>query len=284
VRPFYWSVRRELWENRSIGWAPLLVAAVALVGSLVGVLVQAHRVQDLPQLPAALLVKPFALAPAPIMLTAFLVGVFYSLDALYGERRDRSVLFWKSMPVSDRTTVLAKASLPLVVLPSIAFALSVATVAVLLLLATALLPVMGANPTPLWRDLRLAQMPVVMLYGLVAHTLWWAPLYGWLLLVSAWARRLPLLWAALPPIVLMALEGLAFGTSRLAGVLRYRLTGAMSEAFAAPAPAGDSEPIHWLSDLTPARFLSLPGLWVGLALTAVFLALAVRLRRNREAS
>jgi ABC-2 type transport system permease protein len=248
------------------------------------VLVQAYRAQDLPQVPAALLVKPFALAPAPIMLTAFLVGVFYSLDALYGERRDRSVLFWKSMPVSDRTTVLAKASLPLVVLPSIAFALSVATVAVLLLLATALLPVMGANPTPLWRDLRLAQMPVVMLYGLVAHTLWWAPLYGWLLLVSAWARRLPLLWAALPPIVLMALEGLAFGTSRLAGVLRYRLTGAMSEAFAAPAPAGDSEPIHWLSDLTPARFLSLPGLWVGLALTAVFLALAVRLRRNREAS
>ncbi len=284
MRPFYWSVRRELWENRSIVWAPLLVAAGALVGALVGVLIQAHRLQDLPQLSATRLVKPFALAPAPIMLTAFLVGLFYSLEALYGERRDRSVLFWKSMPVSDRTTVLAKASLPLVVLPSIAFALSVATVVVLLLLASAILPVMGANPAPLWSDLRLAQMPVVMLYGLVAHTLWWAPLYGWLLLASAWARRLPLLWAALPPIVLMALEGLAFGTSRLADMLRYRLTGAMSEAFATAAPAGDSEAIHWLSDLTPGRCLSLPGLWVGLAVTAAFLALAVRLRRDREAS
>ena len=65
----------------------------------------------------ALVVRPFSMAPAPIMLATFLVGLFYSLDALYGERRDRSILFWKSLPVSDRTTVLSKASIPLVVLP-----------------------------------------------------------------------------------------------------------------------------------------------------------------------
>ena len=58
------------------------------------------------------------------MGTAFIVGIFYSLDALHGERRDRSILFWKSMPVSDLTTVLSKASIPLVVLPLLSFAIS----------------------------------------------------------------------------------------------------------------------------------------------------------------
>ena len=66
------------------------------------------------------------------MLTAFLVGVFYCLDALHGERRDRSILFWKSLPVSDLTTVLAKASVPCRVLPPRAFALALATQLMLL--------------------------------------------------------------------------------------------------------------------------------------------------------
>ena len=114
TRPLYWSVRRELWENRSIYIAPLAVAAIVLLGSLISVVVTAHQIRDLPGIePASQLgavVKPFKVAPAPIMLATFLVGIFYALEALYGERRDRSLLFWKSLPVSDLTTVLSKAS------------------------------------------------------------------------------------------------------------------------------------------------------------------------------
>ncbi len=65
--------------------------------------------------------QPYTFAAGCIMATAFIVGVFYCLDALHGERRDRSILFWKSLPVSDLTTVLSKASIPLVVLPLLSF-------------------------------------------------------------------------------------------------------------------------------------------------------------------
>lgn len=286
TRPMYWSVRRELWENRSSYIAPLVVTALVLLGSLISLVGLPRRMQNLPALdPAqqyAVAVKHFSMAPAPIMLAALLVGLFYSLDALYGERRDRSILFWKSLPVSDRTTVLSKASIPLVVLPLIAFVLSVATFVIMLLLSTAVLLANGMSPAPLWAELRFLQEPVIMLYGLTVHALWFAPIYGWLLLISAWARRAPLLWAVLPPLAVSAVERIAFNTSYFSSLLRYRLTGAMEEAFAAEKKRHGVAIIDHLSQLDPARFLSSPGLWIGLACAAAFLATAVRLRRNRE--
>ena len=107
TRLMYWSVRRELWENRSIYLAPLAVAAVALFGfslsSIAGIWEKPLRLN--PAQPQA----PYDMAAGLMMLTGIVVSVFYCLDALHGERRDRSILFWKSLPVSDLTTVLAKA-------------------------------------------------------------------------------------------------------------------------------------------------------------------------------
>lgn len=275
--PWQWSVRRELWENRSIQLAPLLVTAVVLFASLIALINLPHKLEALTAEPAkqyAAAVKPFRTAPAPIMLTTFLVGFFYSLDALYGERRDRSILFWKSMPVSDRTTVLSKASIPLVVLPLIGFALSAATQLVMLPVANAVLIGSGLSPARFWAQLELFPGLPVMVYGLAVHTLWFAPIYGWLLLVSGWARRSPVLWVALPPIAIGALEKIAFNTTHFAHFLRYRVTGAMEEGFS-------MENGH-LGPVDPARFLSAPGLWIGLLFAAACLAAAVRLRRWRE--
>jgi ABC-2 type transport system permease protein len=284
VRPMYWSVRRELWENRSIYLAPLVVMAVVLLASLFGTIGLPGTMRTLPTLdPAkqhAVVVRFFGMAPAPIMLTTILVGMFYSLEALYGERRDRSLLFWKSLPVSDLTTVLSKASIPLVVLPLIAFVLSVATVAIILVLGTVVLLANGMSPARLWGEARLFQQPLVMLYGLAVHALWFAPIYGWLLLISAWARRTPVLWAVLPLFAISVVERLAFNTSLFLSLLRYRLTGAMAEAFTiTPQRAGI---IDHLSQLDPVRFLGSPGLWIGLAFAAASLSAAVRLRHYRE--
>src|SRR6185295_17272584 len=164
TRPFYWSVRRELWENRSLYIAPLVVTGLVLFATLLGMFRLPGKMRTLPADPAAahaLVVRPFSLAPAPIMLATFLVGLFYSLDALYGERRDRSLLFWKSLPVSDRTTVLSKASIPLGVLPGIAFALSLVTFFTLLLLSTLVLLGNGISPARLWTEVRFVQEPLV---------------------------------------------------------------------------------------------------------------------------
>jgi len=280
-----WSVRRELWESRSIYVAPLVVTALVLFASLIHMIglprrIEAISAHDPARLHAAV-VQPFLLAPAPIMLATILVGIFFSLDALYGERRDRSILFWKSMPVSDLTTVLSKARIPLAVLPAIGFVLSVATVLVMLLVSTAVLLANGVSPAILWAEVGVVQQPLVMLYGLTVHALWFAPIYGWLLLVSAWARRMPVLWATLPLFAISVVERIGFGTSHVCSLLRYRVTGAMVEAFAV-SPEHVGPGFDRLSQLDPLGFLSSPSLWSGLLVAAAFLAAAVRLRRDRE--
>src|SRR5471030_3307222 len=167
----YWSVRRELWENRSIYIAPLAVAAVVLVTFLIGMFaLPHHRMRAVfaldPAKQRAAIELPYDLAAGLILATALVVGLFYCLDALQGERRDRSILFWKSLPVSDLTTVLSKASIPLVVLPLLLFAIVVITQLIMLLLSTAALLISGGSALMLWRQLPLFQLQIVLLYSL----------------------------------------------------------------------------------------------------------------------
>jgi ABC-2 type transport system permease protein len=277
-RRMYWSVRRELWENRSIYVAPLAVAALVLVGFLIATIGRALATGNMAER-QAVLEEPYTFAMGVIMATAFIVGIFYSLDALHGERRDRSILFWKSLPVSDLTTVLSKASIPVLFLPLFSFAVVVATQSVMLLLSTLVLLGSGLSVDTLWTQVSLSQ--AVLLYHLLTvHVLWHAPIYGWLLLVSAWARRAAVLWAALPVLAIAIVERIAFNTSHFAAMVIYRFTGpedgSMTEA------VGSST--HSLTHINPGAFLSSPGLWIGLAVAAAFLLAAVRLRRNQGPS
>jgi len=289
TRSFSWSVRRELWENRSLYIAPLAVACVLLIGSLVSAFYYGHRIVDImgpvlnldPARRDAELAKPYDMAAILLIMSSFLVAVFYCLDALYGERRDRSILFWKSLPVSDLTTVLSKASIPLVVLPLVVFAVILATHFIMLLIATVALTAHGLDASALWtRVLRLDGM-VVLLYGLAVNSLWYAPIYGWLLLVSAWARRATFLWAVLPPLALCVVEAIAFHTWHFASLLKYRLTGGFAEAFDVTT-AHRGVPQAGLEQLDPLKFLGSPSLWTGLAVAAAFLGGAIWLRRRGE--
>ena len=176
TRPMYWSVRRELSENRSIYLAPLAAAATAMFGFLVSLMGLPHRTGGLATLNPAhqheWITQPYDITAGVMMATMILVTVFYCADALYGERRDRSILFWKSLPVSDRTTVLAKASIPFVVLPLITFAITVAMQIIMLLLHSAVLLASGRNVATLWTQLSVIQMWLLLLYHLLtAHTL-----------------------------------------------------------------------------------------------------------------
>ena len=282
TRRMYWSVRRELWESRSIYIAPLAVAALILVGFLISTIHPPDKMHAAlaanPMQQHQLIQQPYNFAELLIMLTTFIVAVFYCLDALYGERRDRSVLFWKSLPVSDLTTVLSKASIPLVVLPLVTFAITVVTQGIMLLLSTVVLLGSGRSVEMLWTHLPLWRMSLGLLYHLVAiHALWYAPIFGWLLLVSAWARRAPFLWAALPLLAIGIVEKIAFNTSHFAAMLGHRMSGPEGAASTAGRMSMDS-----MTQVTPGQFLLSPGLWIGLAVAAVFLAAAVRLRRYRE--
>jgi ABC-2 type transport system permease protein len=282
-RPLYWSVRRELWENRSIYIAPLIVAAVQVVGFAISAIGLADRRRAVllldPALQRARIEQPYDIAAMMMIFTVFIVGVFYCLDALHGERRDRSILFWKSLPVSDLTTVLSKASIPLVILPLVSFAVVVCVQVIMLLHTSAVLIFHGMSPATTWAHFPVGQNWLVLLYGLVVLALWHAPIYGWLLLVSGWARRATFLWAVLPLIVIQIFEKITFGTSHFGSFLKHRLVGFAPHAFGFH---GEGHPtIDSLSQLTPGRYLGSPGLWIGLLVAAAFLFAAVRLRRYR---
>jgi ABC-2 type transport system permease protein len=282
TRPLYWSLRRELWENRFVYIAPLIAASVMLCGFLITLYGLPRSFRELAAAHKLHVVMNYGHAAMLIVLTAFIVAVFYCLDALHGERRDRSILFWKSMPVSDLTTVLSKAAIPLVVLPLLVFAIVVVSQWIMLLLSVAVLTLSGEGAATLWSQVPLLQMEVSLLYGLIIMALWHAPIYAWLLLVSGWARRAAFLWAFFPPLAIIAFERIAFRTSHVASLLQYLFIGWFTQAFAATPESGPVDP-HFipLTQLAPGKFISTPGLWIGLFFAALFLAAAVRLRRYR---
>jgi ABC-2 type transport system permease protein len=278
MRQMYWSVRRELWENRSVYLAPLVAAVVLVCGHLFATIGRALATLELDSR-KALLEAPSNFAGLVIMAVGFVVAVIYCVDALYGERRDRSILFWKSVPVSDTVAVMAKACIPMVVIPTLSAAIAIATQAILLLLSSLALFASGMQITGPWTRPSFVDASVALLYHFVAiHGLWYAPVYAWLLLASAWARRAPFLWAVLPPLLIVAAEKVAFDTAVFGTLLSERFSGG-AEGAKFSTEAGM---VHPIAHLSPLGFLASPGLWLGLAAAAVFLLAATYLRRRRE--
>jgi len=284
VRRLYWSVRRELWENRSIHLGPLAVGGVVLIGFFIALVSLPARMRAAAPLGERelreVVEQPFLIAAIMLMAVEMIVAVFYSLDALYGERRDRSVLFWKSLPVSDLTTVLAKASIPILLLPFVTFVVTLATQFVMLLVSSAVLAASGMSAATVWTHVPLLETSWINFAHLVTfHGIWYAPLYAWLLLASAWATRAPFLWAVLPPVAVGIFERIAFGSMHFARIVQTHFLG--------EAPSDNAHEVtmdmsmDMLAPPTLGHFFASPGLWVGLTVTAMFLLGAVRLRRIR---
>jgi ABC-2 type transport system permease protein len=283
LRPLYWSIRRELWEVRSIYIAPLAVAAVFLFGFLFFLphfaSVARAAAADVNQQDKILL-PPFDFAAVAVMGIAFVVGLLYSVEALYAERRDRSILFWKSVPVSDLTVVLAKASIPLLVVPIVCYGVTFILQSIMLVLSSLVLLASGLSVHTLWKTVSFLLSSFYLLYHiLTVHVLWYAPIYGWLLLISAWARRAPLLWVILPPMAISIFERLVFHSNHFAEFIGSRFSGGTEMD---TSSYDGAFPFHHGVHLTPFNFLMSPGLWIGLVLAAVFLFAAARIRRYRE--
>jgi ABC-2 type transport system permease protein len=282
-RAFYWSVWRELWENRSIYVVPLIVAVIELFGFAVSTIGLADRrrgvlLKELAKQRAGI-EAPYDVVAVMMIVIVFIIGLFYCLDALYGERRERSILFWKSLPVSDVTTVLSKVTVPVVILPIVAFAVIVITQLIMLLMTSVVLVTHGMSPATTWMRVPFFQNWLVLLYGLVGIALWHAPIYGWALLVSGSVRRATFLWAVLPPFAIAIFEKITLNTSYVSGLLKERVFGFAPNAFDFSGHRGVA--VDSLIQLTPGRYLSTPGLWIGLIFAAAFVIGAIRLRRYR---
>jgi ABC-2 type transport system permease protein len=296
MKPLTIQIRREFWEHRALWVAPVAVALALLV--LVAVFGHhpelVHMKLESGEPPPMLDIILFGWGFALYLTVAILVSI-YLLDCLYSERRDRSILFWKSLPVSDRRTVLVKFLVGFVIVPLATFVLAAVTSAV----ATGLLllrnPADYQGATPLWDTLSWLRLEGLMLYGLVAALLWYAPYATYLMLASAWARRWPSAWAIMPPILLALFEHMAFGThyfarfaqrssTELLGLL-FRSNGDPNFGETAGTQHGPSGVSRMLTQhVDPSGLLASPELWLGLVAAALMLALAIRVRRYRDDS
>ena len=278
-----WSIRRELWEHRSLYLAPAGVALLVLLGfvaTAAGVEMTRRLDSIAPERQAAMLSRPFEGAAVILMATSFLVAIFFCLDALHGERRDRSILFWKSLPVGDRTVVLAKALVPMLVVPAITLCAGLAVELAMLLIGSVMLIATGASAAPLWQQVPHLTNAGVLLYTLTTMALWHAPIYAWCLAASAIAPRAPLLFALLPWLAVGLVELLVLGSQGIFTFLRGRFAGVFDAAFSRvkPVEAGALLPLQAVPDL--ARFLSTPGFWGGLVVATGLVALAISVRRR----
>lgn len=317
-----WLVRREIWEHQGmLTWVPLTIAAlmilmvllVAITGSnatihvdgmqtAAGMTVRLGDTQR--QRLAETIAAAAPVSALPLYLALAFMVFFYSLGALHDERRDRSILFWKSLPVSDTATVLSKAAVALIGMPLLIIVVELATSLVLVAIGMAALEFKGIGVLPMV----LAQPqfwlgPVKMLSLLPVYALWALPTVGWLLLVSAWARSKVFLWAVGVPVLAMILAAwaekglrqavdagwliekcigrLLVGAMPGSWLLAGDVAGRARDVQLAAGAAGPGAALDLIYRSSWAAMASAEMLW-GAVAGALMLAAAIRVRGRRE--
>ncbi|HEX7964454.1 MAG TPA: ABC-2 transporter permease [Gammaproteobacteria bacterium] len=306
-------IRREFWENRSLWLVPTVFAAILTVLSvymLVAVLVNHSgavnnididngphfQISDMPDLRDAsdaeitgfVRVVTFGLSFmfSRLML---IVTFFYLLDSLYADRRDRSVLFWRSMPVSDTRTVLSKLATALIGVTVVAFAVTVAFELVLLVLGLILGSALGTHPFVLLAHPgAFLSSWLLVAWGELVQALWYLPIFAWVMLASSWAKKTPFLWTVLVPAGIIVAEAWVFHTGYFARMIAHQTVDWLPLAFNFDALKmhGDKSfdviggPIFGLGNI--GHVFTAPRLWIGAALAAAFIYGAIELRRKRS--
>jgi len=295
-------VKREIWEHRSIYTAPAVLAVVISLLTLTGqVSVSAFGdVVDLAVVGAsnvdvahrrAMLTGVFSVVTSIFAFGAWIVMVFYSLDTLYSERKDRSILFWRSLPITDAETVLSKLLVAIVVIPGAFLVTAYATHLIMLVLSSLWVLAEGGNAGHLiWGPAPILDNWLASAIVAFAMTLWLSPFIGWFLFVSAFAKRSPLLIAFLPIFVLPMLEKLLVKTELFWDAIFVRTFepplsnidfSTMSRDNILPL---DEQSISLLATIDMGKFFSSPSLWAGLVVCGLLTFGAVYVRRYRDDS
>jgi ABC-2 type transport system permease protein len=298
-------IRREFWEHRSLYFVPAILGLVFVLASITGqVSISGFGEHvDMALLGATNIGANERGAAIALVLTGFaglfviamwILIIFYSLDSLYAERKDRSILFWRSMPVTDAETVVSKLLTAMIVIPVVTLVFIALTQLAVLLATSIWVGMRGANAWHLiWSSVPLLDTWSATLIFVLAITLWQAPFIGWFLLVSAYTKRSPLAMAVLPVVLLPMLERLVFRTHMLSDAIFNRTAeipifkGFDGAQFFINKNIFEEAAINGISMvalLDVGKFIASPGLWVGLVVCALFVTAAMYVRRFRDDS
>lgn len=301
THPMSTLVRRELWEHPALWAAPLVVAAALLLSAIFirngtptglfpSALGGARAPEEIRAFFTMMVVMSFGFSQSTVMAV---VLWFYSTSCLYNERRDRSILFWKSMPVSDAQTVLSKMLVAVAVVPLYVYLVTLVTTLAAYGIVS-VRAVAGTGPPVLWDGAAWLHTESDSLVWLVLWVLWYAPVTAYLLLISAWARRNVQLWTLLPVFIAIIVERIAFGSHYLSTWLLYRLGPGpqvqweqwierlFSGASFYSSGGASASPTWIFPGGNPLTGLANIDLWIGLAVAAGFLFAATRVRRYRD--
>ncbi len=315
---FKWLLKREFWENRGgFLWAPVVTGAIVTVLTFIAATIGVIRffqfkkdasfdlnmdsdmlehARQLGSVGDGILMGGMGLTQLVLAFVVF----FYALGTLYDDRRDRSILFWKSLPVSDTQMVLSKAAWALILAPLLSIAIGVLVGVALWVIAAVSMGVMGV---PAGWAMFTHSHPLTVIGNVVStvplYLFWALPTVGWLMFCSAWARSKPFLWAVLVPVlacVIISMLGI-LGVDVPYGPLWYTVVyrGLMSVMPGTWSPRSlSSEALQGQEIETPAdlvRMMNLGNnwhvfttadLWIGAAVGVALIAAAIYLRRWRE--
>jgi ABC-2 type transport system permease protein len=294
-------IQRELWEHRSLYVVPAVLGLVLVLVEITGqVSISAFGKHiDMALLGATNIGTNERGAAISALLAAFsgmfviamcFLTLFYSLDALYAERKDKSILFWRSMPVTDAETVISKLITAIILIPLVTLAIIAATHIIILVVTSIWIGLRGANAWHLiWSAVPLLDNWAATLIFVLSLSLWLSPFVGWFLLVSAYTKRSPLLMAVLPILLLPMLERSILGSTLLFDAIFVRTRGIpiyrdydFDSLFSGHSLAEVAQDgISLVSMLDIGRFLASPGLWVGLVVCGLFATAAIYVRRFR---
>ncbi|MFA6230264.1 MAG: hypothetical protein WC617_08825 [Rhodanobacter sp.] len=318
MKTFYWLVKRECWEHRGgFFWAPIITGGIFLLLNIMGIITAevlgvTHGISigasgqlqsvigqmdagDMSKVGIVLDVAMYSAMGLLIVVLGFVV-FFYCLGALYDDRRDRSILFWKSLPISDASTVLSKVVSATVLAPVIAVVVGIVVGMLQLFILAITLSFHGIN---VWQLLAMAH-PFKVMFNLIGYiplyVLWALPSVGWLLLCSAWARNKPFLWAVALPVA----TGLLISWFGIMGLFNLPTTwfwrnivqrslfsvfpGTGSLFSGMPHDTSNIDGLNALDLSSTYQLLGSPDLWIGVVAGAALLVGAIWFRRWRDDS
>ncbi len=302
-------IRRELWEHRSIFVTPLVIASVVTLGTLTALvfvgefraeldlaIFGAQNVAGEPQR-KAVLTGLFVGSSWLFLLGLGVLTVFYALDSLYSERKDKSILFWRSLPVTDAETVISKLMTALLVIPAVAIAGIIVTHLVNLVVTSIWVSSKGGDASMLiWGSVPLLDNWLAMIVVVFAISIWMSPFVGWFLFVSGYTRRAPLLMAFLPLVLIPMIEGIFMRSKHFADAVWGRAAGIpifagidMERFFDEESPlhaAGNipEEMVSLLAHLDIAQFFGSIDTWIGIVVCGLLTTAAIYVRRYRDES
>lgn len=297
-------IKREIWEHRSLYFTPAVVGLVLILTGLTG-LVFASGYQEIvdifivgAQNLAGEAERRAAMAAVligntiPFLFAGAILTIFYALDSLYAERKNKSILFWRSLPITDAETVISKLLTAVLAIPLIAFVVIVVTHLLVLLIAGIFISIEGGSSLFLvWKSAPIFDFWAGLLIISLLLPIWFSPFIGWFLFVSAWAKRSPLLMAFLPLILVPTLEYWVLRTHLIADAMQTRFE--QLPMFKDIDPEiffnereliASADAVSLISVIDIGKFLASPAMWAGVIVCGLFMTAAIYVRRYRDDS